>query len=127
MSPLKMPKIPSVIDTAAIHREVLRTLAANTRALERTAAKAERVVRALPSRRVASPRTVPAPSPTTPDEHLLLAYSPFRGVMQLVGEPGVDGAWATLCWDGTEVVRVETLTIVPLSVESAFLLSAGRR
>ncbi len=65
------------------------------------------------------------PSPTL--EESLLVYSPFWGVRQIVGEPGSgDFSYGTPTWDGEKVSYLVTSTLVPLSLESAILLSGGR-
>lgn len=58
------------------------------------------------------------------DEEFLV-YSPYYGVLQLVGLPSDDDCmWGTAVWDGEKVSWLVTDTLVPLSVESAILLSS---
>lgn len=52
----------------------------------------------------------------------LFVQSPWYGLLEIVGEPGVDMFWGTACWNGKQVLVYVTSTLQPLTREAAAML-----
>jgi hypothetical protein len=79
--------------------------------------------------RIAGPRAMEPTviiniSITIRTDETFLVYSPFHGIRQLVGLPAEDNIPHSIAvWDGYEITYLPTHTLMPLSFDSAVLLS----